>query len=261
MMVFAGAGQGMQPPAVRDADVPSLKQTWLGAVRDDTAFGNFERVAPDEMPAEARDEEAAFWQAVEFADLTPLDTFRQAASKNAHLTFGHLYGEPAKYRGQVVQFQGRLVRLKRLDPPHHAQLRGIPVLYEAWIYLTQPGSHPLCVIMPRQPDGILVGDGLNHHVTVFGYFFKRYRYLSGRLDPAGNNVALSTVMLICPTATLAATDGPPPQASTSAGPWWPWLVGFAAVIVVLMGCLTWWFRHQDQKVRTELERLRGARSL
>ncbi len=196
-----------QPPPVAD-QVPALDSEWLGHVHDDTPFGNWRLAAPVEIPTEERDQENVFWQAVLAASKVPAEAFAQAAGKQRHLTFGHLYAEPAKYRGLVVHIEGRLARLKKLDPPHWVQLKDIYDLYEAWIYVNQPGAHPVCVIMPHQPDGIEPGDGLDFRVAVDGYFFKRYRYISGRLDQEGKNVSLSTVLLIAPTAKLTAAVAP-----------------------------------------------------
>ena len=248
-------GQG-RPPSQAD-QVPSLDSGWLAHVRDDTPFGNWRLIAPEEIPAEERDEERVFWQAVLAATRTPAEAFAQAALNQRHLTFGHLYAEPAKYRGQVVHIEGRLARLKQLDPPHWIQLKDIHVLFEAWIYLNQPGTHPVCVLLPHQPDGIEPGDGLNHRVAVDGYFFKRYRYISGRLDQAGKNVPLNTVLLIAPNAKLITAAGPARDLSSAPTAGWTWLVGAAMMAVLLMVGLVWWLRRGDRQVRIRLDAMKN----
>jgi hypothetical protein len=244
-----------EPPLVLDR-VPPLSPARLDSVEDDKPFAHHDRAIPEDVPAKVRDEDAVYWQAVRNAALIPADVFTRAAEKNRHLTFGHLYENPRRYRGEVVAFDGRLVRLKRLDPPHHAQRRGIRALYEAWVYLDQPGSHPVCVVMPHKPDGIDEGDNLNHRVSVAGYFFKRYRYISGRLDAAGNNVALNTVLLIAPTC-LAIGPAPTRGTSLGGGPLWPWAVGFGGVVVAFMIGMTWWFRRNDRLVQARLQAVRA----
>ncbi len=139
-----------EPPPVLDR-VPPLSRRRLDAVRDDQPFLDYSKHAPQEIPRDILDEDAAYWQAVLYAAKVKPGAFAQAAAGNRYLTFGHLYGEPAKYRGRVVHFDGRLVLLKKLDPPPDAQRKGLRELYEAWVYLDLPGSHPLCVILPRQP--------------------------------------------------------------------------------------------------------------
>ncbi|HYV40015.1 MAG TPA: hypothetical protein VE988_30295 [Gemmataceae bacterium] len=228
--------------------VPMLDPSLLVGVRDDQPFGNWEQALPLEVPAEARDEDAIYWKAVIFSSITATEAFARAAEQNRHLTFGHLYGEPAKYRGQVVHIEGRLVRLKQLDPPRHAP---ISVLYEAWIYLDQPGTHPVCVVLAHKPAGIELGDNLNRRVAVDGYFFKRYGYLSGRLDSAGNNVALNTILLIAQTAALQ--ERPIAIGSTALGAGWYWLGGLVIVGAVLTLAMTWWFRHNDRQIQTQVQ--------
>src|SRR5207249_11825453 len=146
-----------EPPLFADK-VPPLSPRRLSGVRDDKPFLDYQKHAPEELPADVRDESAVYWQAVGYAAKVPAAAFAKAAEPNRHLTFGHLYGEPAKYRGRVVHFEGRLVLLKQLDPPPAVQAKGIAVVYEAWVYLDQPGIHPLCVIVPHKPAGVAVGD-------------------------------------------------------------------------------------------------------
>jgi hypothetical protein len=244
-----------EPPLLLDM-VPPLNPGRLGGVRDDTWFGNFERAMPEDIPKEARDEDAAYWQAVLYASKIPAGVFAEAAQKNRYLTFGHLYGEPAKYRGRIVHFEGKLVRLKRLDPPPIARGRGVRTLYEAWIYLDQPGTHPICVIMAHQPAGVEVGDDLRLRVGVDGYFFKRYRYISGRLDKNGNNESLSTVLIVAPTLVPVAVA--PHRGESWGRGLWPWLVGFGLGVALLIVGMTWWFRRSDGRVEARLKELRAA---
>jgi hypothetical protein len=245
-----------EPPLTLDT-APRLCARRLAAVRDDRSFPSDERKLPEELPPEVRAEDAVYWQAVFYAAKVPTPAFARAAAPNRYLTFGHLYTEPAKYRGKVVHFQGRLVRLKRLDPPQYARDRGIEALYEAWIYLDQPGAHPICAIVPHQPAGVDVGDSLRVRVEVDGYFFKRYRYVSGRLDEDGNNVPLSTVLLIGPTLTVQAA----PRVGSSSlvgGSFLPWIIGFAVGVVLIMVGMTWWFRRSDHLVQGRLQAVRAG---
>jgi hypothetical protein len=237
--------------------VPRLSPGRLSSVRDDTWFAGGENAFPEDLSNEAREEAALYWQAVFYASKIPSKVFAEAAAKEHYLTFGHLYGEPAKYRGRVVHFEGRLVRLKRLDPPLHARLRGLQALFEAWIYLDQPGTHPICAILAHQPEGVDFGDDLNRRVALDGYFFKRYRYISGRVDKAGENVRLSTVLIIAPTLLAGAISpvrGPTPFAPAL----WPWFAGFGVVSVSLLIAMIWWLRRSDRRVEARLRQIRAA---
>jgi hypothetical protein len=247
-----------EPPLWLDM-VPPLSRDRLDKVKDDTSFGNFGDRAPAEIPKEALAEDMVFWQAVAYSAKVPRDIFATAARANSKLTFGHLYHEPGKYRGKVVHIEGRLKQLKRLDPPWHAQRKGIGVLYEGWIYLDQPGTHPVCVLFPIKPDSLAIGDKLNERVSFDGYFFKRYRYISGRLDEDKNNVALNTLALIGPTVT--------PVGHTSTAGWsmygsstiLTWILGFVGGVVLLIMSMTWWFKRNDRLVRARLEAVQAGR--
>jgi hypothetical protein len=243
-----------EPPPLLDR-VPTLNALRLGGVRDDTWFGQFEQAMPDEIPKEARDEDWVYWQAVFHASRIGAAVFAKDSQKNRYVTFGHLYYEPAKYRGRVVHVEGRLLRLKRLDPPLHAQLRGLKELYEAWIATDQPGAHPVCAIIAHRPEGLEPGDQLNRNVAVDGYFFKRYRYISGRLDKEGNNQPLSTVLIIGPTIALRGGQSAAQPFALAAI--WPWVVGFGAVVAAVLGAMIWWLRRSDRLVRARLAALRA----
>jgi hypothetical protein len=247
-----------EPPPRLDK-VPALNRGRLDKVKDDAAFANFATVAPEEIPREALAEDAVFWQAVAYAAKVPAEVFAAAARGNRQLTFGHLYTEPAKYRGAVVHFEGRLQRLKRLDPPAHAQRKGVAVLYEAWIFLDQPGTHPICVLVPHKPAGLQEGDNLRQRVAVDGYFFKRYQYISGRLDENKNNVALNTLALIAPTLVEVERPAGSGWGAAGSATWLGWIFGFVGGVVVLLVGLAWWFRRNDRKVRARLQAVRDGR--
>jgi hypothetical protein len=245
-----------EPPPLLDR-VPQLSPARLGGVRDDTWFGRFDHAMPEEVPKEARDEDWVYWQAVFFAWRLPAQVFAKESAENRFLTFGHLYEEPAKYRGKVVHVEGRLLRLKRLDPPLHVQLRGLKVLHEAWIALDRPtGAHPVCVIVAHPPEGIEPGEDLNRRVTADGYFFKRYRYISGRMDKAGNNQVLNTLLIISPTLAAQATRAPV-ESSAGLPVLWPWAAGFGSLVGVLLAWMIWWMRRSDRRVRARLAAVRA----
>jgi hypothetical protein len=246
-----------EPPSLLDR-VPPLNSQRLGAVRDDTSFAHDENKVPAEFSPQERDEDVLYWQAILYASKVPAAVFAKAAQGNRYLTFGHLYTEPAKYRGKVVHVSGRLGRLKRLDPPADVRGRGITALYEGWLFLDQAGAHPVCVIMPQAPVGVAPGDDLSVRVTVDGYFFKRYRYISSRLNDEGDNIALRTVMLIAPTVTVK-TPPPATWSLSSGGSLFGWILGFGALVAVFMVSMTWWFRRNDGLVQARLQAVRANR--
>jgi hypothetical protein len=245
-----------EPPPLLDR-VPPLNPGRLAAVRDDASFPHDENKVAAEFSPQERDEDVLYWQAILYASKVPAAVFAKAAEENRYLTFGHLYTEPAKYRGKVVHVSGRLGRLKRLDPPADVRARGVTALYEGWLFLDQAGAHPVCVIMPQPPVGVAPGDDLNIRATVDGYFFKRYRYISSRLNDEGDNIALKTVMLIAPTVTVKT---PPPSGSLSGGgSLFGWILGFGALVAVFMVSMTWWFRRNDALVQARVQAVRANR--
>jgi hypothetical protein len=239
--------------------VPPLNRSRLAVVKDDVSFANFADLAPEEMPREAMAEDLVFWQAVAYSTVVPKELFARAARASSHLTFGHLYTEPTKYRGVVVHFEGRLKRLKRLDPPLHAQRKGVGVLYEGWIFLDEPGTHPVCVIVAHLPANLAVGAQIGQRVAFDGYFFKRYRYISGRLDADKNNVALNTLALIGPSLTVLERPGPAGGGGviSSTVPW-TWILSFVGGVAVVVLVMSWWFKHNDRQVRKRLQANRLA---
>ena len=106
-----------EPPLFADK-VPPLSPRRLSGVRDDKPFLDYQKHAPEELPADVRDESAVYWQAVGYAAKVPAAAFARAAEPNRHLTFGHLYGEPAKYRGRVVRgaLESQVVARDRQPP-------------------------------------------------------------------------------------------------------------------------------------------------
>ena len=248
-----------EPPTTLDR-VPPLNPRLLAAVRDDRPFAYDEHKLPEELTSQERDEDTLYWQAIRYAAKVPVDVFAQATRANGYLSYGHLYTEPAKYRGQAVHFSGRLGSLKKLDPPVAVQARGINAIYEAWVFLDQPSTHPLCVIVPHAPVGVGLGEGQNIRVEVDGYFIKRYHYISGRLDANGNNMGLRTVMLIAPTLTVKP-DSRPAWTTSSGGSLFAWIIGFGIGVAAFMALMMWWFRRSDRLVRERLEAARARRAL
>jgi hypothetical protein len=247
-----------EPPLWLDK-VPPLSRGRLSMVRDDTPFGNFPDLDPEEIPREALAEDTVYWQAVVYASKVPADVFAKAARVNKHLTFGHLYTEPAKYRGMVVHMEGRLGRLKRLDPPLYAQRKGVGVLYEGWIFLDRPGTHPVTVLFPHKPANLAEGERLNERVTFDGYFFKRWRYKSGMLDEDKNNVDINTVALIGPTVNLVVRAGGGDWSMHGSGTLLEWILGFVGGVALLVLALSFWFKNNDRKVKARLLAMQSDR--
>lgn len=249
-------------PAVESA--PDLNPSWLASVRDEKPFLDLRARAPDELQSPrlrpGYDEYLAYCQAVVAAAHAPRDAFAKSAAENGSLNFGHLYREPDRHRGKVVHLEGRLRRVTREDAPKEAQRRGVRAIYEGWIFLDRPGLPPVCVIFPDLPPNIKEGDKVDRRVAFDGYFFKKYRYPSGKKDERGRNVPVTTLLFIGPT--VIPEQSPPPQSAARSVLPRPVLyavIGFVALTVALLVGVNLWYRRTDRQVRSRLEALQSER--
>jgi hypothetical protein len=244
---------------------PALNSTWLAEVNDKKAFLDLRRLAPDELmspPLRPRYYEyLAYCDAVVSSAHTPRDAFVKSAAENAHLNFTHLYNTPDLHRGKVVPLEGRLKRVTRFDAPREAQRRGVPVIYEGWIFLDRPNMRPVCVIFTDLPPGQAEGDQVDRRVAFEGYFFKKYDYVTGEKDSQGRSKVLTTLLFIGPTVTpldqpsRAVARAFPLSAGLLYG-----VIGFVGLVVALIVGLNLWYRRSDRQVRARLAALRAERA-
>ncbi|MDR2116151.1 MAG: hypothetical protein LBP87_07205 [Planctomycetaceae bacterium] len=153
--------------------------------------------------------------------------------------FTELNRQPAEYRGKLVRITGRLVRCEWIpqhqesEPfdeklPEHGKplekllekspeklleksLKKLPKkewngFYESWILVRDKKDIPISVCSLTIPEKISVGDGLNEHVSVTGFFYKRRLFLSS------DNEELTTPTILAKTLhwTPLATEKPKP---------------------------------------------------
>jgi hypothetical protein len=243
---------------------PALNATWLGEVDDRKLFLDLRARAPDELlspPLRPRYYEyLAYCEAVVASDSTPRDAFVKSAADNSHLNFTHLYNTPDLHRGKVVHLEGRLKRVTRLDAPREAQRRGVRTIYEGWIFLDRPGTPPVCVIFTDLPHGLAEGDQVDRRVTFDGYFFKKYRYVTGQKDPQGRNKEMITLLCIGPTV-IPQGQAAPAQARVAPLPTGLLygVVAFVAIIAALLLGLNLWYRRNDRLVQSRLRAMETPR--
>jgi hypothetical protein len=210
----------------------------------------------DREPVRNADENYNEYQAFNYALLQAHKTPAAALARGTRrdLTFAHLFGEPEKYRGQIVHIEGRLKRVRKFDTNQQVIKEGVRTLYEAWIFTDQSFGNPHCVVFTELPRSIELGEDVNHRVSFDGYFFKRYRYkaavevrdaplLIGRALTLGSGQAEESEA----TVTLSVPDG---------------LLGIFLVLLFVTFAvgigLAVWFRRGDRRVRRELAKLRRA---
>ncbi len=124
-------------------------------------------------PLASDGELAAWYETLAVAAQTTDRAFAASARANDDLTFADLLQHPGKYRGKVVRFQGRLRKLRRVEPPAVARDQGVKDLYEGWLYLDLPDESPVAVVVTELPGGLKPGDKLNVPAEVNGFFFKK----------------------------------------------------------------------------------------
>jgi hypothetical protein len=182
--------------------------------------------------------------------VTP-EGFAERARENKDATFAKVFDDPDKYRGRVLRVKGTLARLRRVDSPEYLKVRGIPYLYEGWVFVAQ--GTPWCVIFPDLPRGVKVAEKLSQPVTLDGYFFKKLRYTAVKEDRY-------TLLVIGRTLQVPSTPGG--DRSGTILPLLALLGGLILGAVVLIGALVfglnWWFRRADQVHRARMEAARAA---
>lgn len=239
------------------------------AIRLDDGLRVFKLIRDDAPMARTADrwEEAAAWgRVVRHARQFAAADLEAAARRD--VGFADLLG-PARgdYKLDLVHVEGRLLRLKQVEPPRRLAEAGVPVCYEAWVVPKgQTRGFPVCVIVSELPPGLAptpVGTLENRWVTAAGYSFKLLQYESEERDaknPA-KNVWKRAPLLIGRALTVA----PEPSAADGPGVWVTWfvpaLVGGLLSLVGVGLVIGWWFRRGDRAAREAVAAARRDRPL
>ncbi len=184
-------------------------------------------------------EMGAYWRLVGWSKDQTSEEMDQRARRD--IQFTHLWERPAKYRGQLVRLNLRLVRTVRYEAEKNRL--GVDWLYEGWGTTTDSGSNPYVVVFADWPKGLPLGESLEEDVTVDAYFLKLFKYnsrdgkarsaplLIGRLNwhrtPANGgenstNIMWSGLVIVCGAVIVGLgiwvfrfTVGPPKLAALS----------------------------------------------
>ena len=153
------------------------------------------------------------------------------------------------YRFDLIHFQGRLKRLKKIEANEYLKDRGIKELYEAWIFPAND-SNPMCFLMLEKPAGIEPNEEFNpsYPVKASGFFFKLFEYQSK--EPSEKNKGKFLTRRAPFMVSKSMTVGP--QDDVDGGG--PWREVFLPGVLTLMGFLTafalgvtWYFRRGDRR--------------
>jgi hypothetical protein len=210
--------------------------------------------------AEGALEIPAYEEIVTQAYYTAPLAFRKAARRD--LTYAQIFADPATYRGQPVHIEGLLRMLSREKPSLECRANGVSNLYEAWI-LNEGTREFFCFLSVELPPALkpyLGEEGKKKikqtdlRVSADGYFYKKFRYKA--IDSKGNTARDAPVFI---GHSLDCTPG---DERTESDEWghsimamFIGIVGFAVAVIV---GLTWWFRHNDRRVRGRVMAARDA---
>jgi hypothetical protein len=186
------------------------------------------------------------------------DTLNAAARKD--VAYANLMAADDRLREDVrfelVRFEGRLKRLKRIGSYDKLRDGGIPQLYEAWIFPTDTAK-PLSIHLTDLPADIEPELDINPGklVRVTGYFFKVVRYQSEEANPSNPNQNLirQAPLLIGRSLELNAT---PTLEERPSGVMLVLPVLFVGVGIVIVGIIGMaiWLRRTDAGLRSHTAR-------
>ena len=172
------------------------------------------------------------------------------------VTFRDLVVPTAKdFQFKLLALDGRLKRVRRLEPTKPLKAAGVTDLYECWIFPTA-GSDPLCLLTLELPDGVepAMDYKQSRAVQVAGYYFKLMQYESATPNPKTpeRNVVRRAPLLIGRGFAVS------PEPSRDGGAAWregflPGLLAVVGGVVAVALGITGWYRRGDRAVKAAVE--------
>ena len=172
------------------------------------------------------------------------------------VTFRDLVVPTAKdFQFKLIALDGRLKRVRRVEPTKPLKAAGVTDLYECWIFPTN-GSDPLCLLTLELPEGVkpAMEYPSSRPVRFAGYYFKLMQYESATPSPKSpeRNVVRRAPLLMARSFTVS------PEPSRDGGA--AWREGFVPGLLAVVGGvaaaafgLTWWYRRGDRAVKAAVE--------
>ncbi len=161
------------------------------------------------------------------------------------------------YQFKLVYLEGRLKRLRRLEPTRPLAEAGIKDLYEGWLF-PQNGTEPVCVLTTELPEGLepSLEYTPSKHAGVAAYSFKLMRYEATDPDDASKMIVRRAPLLMGRSFKVF-----PEKPAPDGAEWWggflpALLAALAGITAVTLG-LTWWFRRGDRSVQKRLDNRLG----
>jgi hypothetical protein len=236
LLPSGSSGRSEEDPRVRQPQAPRIVEDLAGRVEDRTGL-------PAGNPADPPEEYKAYCFALLTARTTSNEAFVNSVS--AGVTYAHLFQQPEEHRGQVVRFQGRLKRIRKFSAPELIRSE-VSWIYECALFdLRNYGAHPQFAVVTELPSGVPVAEEMDLPVSVYGYFFKRWRYLAGdgwRDAP----LLIGRTLQVAPGAAIPGKNIPESFGRDLViGA----LILLGVTIALIIG-LSYWYRRGDRRLKS-----------
>ncbi|HKI35296.1 MAG TPA: hypothetical protein VKA46_25790, partial [Gemmataceae bacterium] len=199
-------------------------------------------------------EPEAYCEAVWKSSLVSLGAFANSARYG--VTFAELLTDPHKYRGEVIHYEGQVRRIRSFDAPSMLRAKGIKELYECWLFGSQDGANPVCLVCTELPERVTPGEKLSLVASFDAYFFKEYRYQA--VSSKDGQARLAPLFI---GRSFVLTKAPPSSATGDA-----FASGSKTLLLIFLGgvfatfvfafVLHWWFRRGDRRVYAKIKEVR-----
>ena len=216
--------------------------------KDRRFFANIKDEKPLAGEADDHDEYDAYNELVLHAAKFKQTDLNEAGRQD--VSYKDLFSKSrSDYRYELIQFQGRLKRLKKIEANEYLKDRGIKELYEAWIFPAND-SNPMCFLMLEKPEGIEPNEEFNpsYPVKASGFFFKLFSYQSKEPSEKtkGKFLTRNAPFMVSKSIVVGPAD------EVDGGG--PWREVFLPAVLTFMGFMTafalgvtWYFRRGDRR--------------
>lgn len=250
LLTIALATAHAQPPATSLASsvpAPAPKPDSILLDKELLIYSEIDDGKPVRTEDQNWEEFTAYNEVVKHAHRYTADQLEAAARRD--VTFKDLVVPTRReFKLDLVFFEGKLHKVRKLSPTVPLKAAGVNDLYEAWMIPTGQRD-PVCVLMTDLPAGLV--PELQYQptlsISLAGYFFKTLRYDLDAPDP--NLPTAGTGRLAPLLITRTITLRPEPVPSFWSG---DFLIGWVALIsfvtFVVLG-LYWYFRRGDRAYR------------
>ena len=220
-------------------------------------FSRVEWDAPVKSEDRNRDEFEAYNDTLTHAKQFTAEELIQAGNRD--VTFKDLVKPVGRdFQFKLLTMEGRLKRLRRVEPTKPLLAAGFQNLYECWIF-PKNGADPLCLLVSELPVGVEPAMDYTpaKNVTFACYYFKLMQYESAAPNPKDstrNQIRRAPLLM---GRSLAIE----PEPVIDSGKVWregflPGLLAIGGAIVAAVLGLTLWFRRGDRSIRQSLENRR-----